>query len=288
MKGRMTVLLTCCLAAACLCTVPPEILAWADAHGGTDLHPDEVMPVASKLVWSRAAEISQDLDFFEIGSGCERLTRTLTSAGRKGKAFDKRRHPSENLCKLPGLLWAAVCTLRMKASSLLAAAPGCNTWGAPAEYHMQRRHVSVFGNEAREDVREANLFAIHLGWLITLAFMRKVYILIEQPRGSAFFNFPAITSFMSISGANKLLTYMGAFGQVCQKPTWLLTTLPLHACAGLIRQQPRTLIAPGDVHHKSKNKRWWASGKKMKNTEEYTQEYCDAVEVALQHASPGL
>jgi len=149
------------------------------------------------------------------------------------------------------------------------------------------------GNHARADIADANLFATNLAWLVTMAAMRQVFMLIEQPKGSLLLKFGPFAVARTTASLRVLMTYMGAFAHPMMKPTWLLTNIPSGAASFLIKSRPRT-INTGEFHRRVPKRKvpkegestmWWQGTKKLKSSEEYTQQYCDAVLCALRRAS---
>ena len=62
--------------------------------------------------------------------------------------------------------------------------------------------------------------------IMTLAFMRGAYVMIEQPKNSLLYWYPAVRTALVQTGAKKLMTYLGAYGAAALKPIELWTTIP--------------------------------------------------------------
>ena len=63
-------------------------------------------------------------------------------------------------------------------------------------------------------------------YFISVAALRGVYIVIEQPLQSWLYLTPEFLAMQSMCSLQKVVTYMGGFGAKSMKPTGLMTTLP--------------------------------------------------------------
>lgn len=125
----------------------------------------------------------------------------------------------------------------------------------------------------------------HLAWLLVLATLRGVFCLVEQPKGSLLVKMECIAQAFETCGMKRHLTYFGAFNHPMPKPTWLWSNLPDHGMRFLIMPKPAYKPENKGEYTKLTKKRtkegyWWSGTKKLKSSEEYTQEYSDAVRLA--------
>ena len=105
-----------------------------------------------------ATRVQQTLDFVEIFSGSEGLSRAVSRLGLEAEAFDRNRHRSENICRLEGLLYAASLIMQVKRGGCVWFAPQCSSWLTfLSAGHTKRCQGDELGDCSRRDVREANV-----------------------------------------------------------------------------------------------------------------------------------
>lgn len=273
---------------------PPDWLrAQAAPHG---LHPDArklaeehlpvgyaemrgtqmVMTIAAALAAVIAAvEIVPDLDFVELCSGCGECCYWVRQAGLSAHEYDAAtRCADENLAMPLGLFWAGILILRTRAHGLVLMSPECSSWGW-INTAVSQRHLSVFGNDARLDVRMANWTAEALAMLIGLCTQRGVHFLVEQPRDSRWARHPSAALALQMADANRLTMWMGSFGHAMPKPTVLHTTLPEQHRAKLCRPKPPK--AAKDATFYARRGRWVTGGPRLASSERYPTAFCTTV-----------
>ena len=122
-----------------------------------------VLEKAVNIVTPWLGKIPRSWDFGEFCSGRGRTTATLRAHGLKGWSFDKlTRDTSEDLAKLPGLVWAAIVVIGSREFGLAQFTPDCATWITMSRSHTKRSNDNVHGDTARADVTEQNLVAQHM------------------------------------------------------------------------------------------------------------------------------
>ena len=142
---------------------------------------------------------SRDLDVAEIFCGVGSIWQAGTAAGYNAVGFDKARAPGvtdcltdpsacEDILSPAGFLNAVRVVLRLKVRGLLWLAPMCNSFCFLA-MSRTRRYVwnGFMGNTAVQSVVDGNLAAQAAAFLMTLAFVRGVEAVLENPQDSRMF-----------------------------------------------------------------------------------------------------
>ena len=142
---------------------------------------------------------SRDLDVAEIFCGVGSIWQAGAAAGYHAVGFDKVRVPGvtdcptnpsacEDILSPAGFLNAVRVVLRLKARGLLWLAPMCNSFCFLALSCTQRNVSNGFmGNTAVQSVARGNLAAQAAAFLMTLAFVRGVEAVLENPPDSRIF-----------------------------------------------------------------------------------------------------
>ena len=226
----------------------------------------------------------------EIFCGSQGVTKALRQKGFVAVGYDRLTiDASEDITEFAGALHALVLLLKIVPKGLLFMAPQCSTWGGIAFGHTKRQ-LDFFGNEDRTDVWEANLTAHILSFFVFVASLRGVFVVIEQPRSSLFFKHPALSSMMELMRPKGVIldTHLGGFGHDCDKPTKLYTTLPKDAADFLVRTSKesngRRMQKNGKVRKSSiwelQDGKWYTGTKKIKTSQVYPKEFCEAIATA--------
>ena len=217
----------------------------------------------------------RDLRFVEIGSGHGMASARVRRMGHPAHEFDRAtRHPTEDITLTAGFLHAGYLVLRLQRGGILQMAPTCASWIFMAlRYTM--RSTSVVGDVRRADVEHANITAQCMSMMQILAEVRECYSLIENPKGSWLFKYPAVQWMSDALGMHRVHTYGGAFGMDLAKPFVFLTTIPKS-----ITEQPLRRQRPAKGH----DDRFWyydekgrlTGGTDLTTTSHYTPQLGDA------------
>ena len=155
----------------------------------------------------------RDVDIAELFSGVGAIWQAGKTAGYNAVGFDKFRVPGvtdsladpslcEDMLSPAGFLNAVRLVLRLKERGLLWLAPMCNSFCFLAVSVTQRKPCNAFvGNTVLQCVSDGNLAAKAAAFLMTLAFVRGVDAVLENPHDSrmfAMFRHAAVLEFCSI------------------------------------------------------------------------------------------
>ena len=137
--------------------------------------------------------------------------------------------------------------------------------------------LSVMGHETRDDVMLANRTAAHVGFLITLACVRSLYFVVEQPQGSVLEQHPAMCSALEVAHARRSITWQGAFGHAIPKPTWLYSNYSDIAMEQTRGAKPATAPRPDGRYSSVGQTGWFSGGVLLKASEEYPAPFARAL-----------
>ena len=224
--------------------------------------------------------------FVELFAGHAKISEVLTNSGFLGVAFDRRLNRDHDFASLPGFVLAGVLVGLIVPGGLAWLAPQCSTWlSFLCAHHMQRKASNRWvGDTTRRDVREANITANCLPFLMNLAAARSVKFCLENPRGSYLFKWQGLCRSAIENGALYYSTYGGAFGWTSLKPMGLLSTLPADVmdrivvshkfAVKMLMGQPLGKKQLTELQGRAK---LWVKGKSTKDSEQYTQRFAEAV-----------
>ena len=134
-------------------------------------------------------------------------------------------------------------------------------------------------------------------WLIVLAATRGVFFGVEQPLHSHFFKVDHVRSALDITGAQRLVTMLGAFGAGSLKPLEIWTTMPAVMTQRLVRtaKQSRVRMNRIEKHQlvieqAGSRKRKWVTGNKdaLKKSQAYPVEFCESFASGMQDYPPAI
>ncbi|CAK0877005.1 unnamed protein product [Prorocentrum cordatum] len=145
----------------------------------------------------------------------------------------------ETKCFLPssGIAWAIMLLLTVVPNGVVFMAPPCSDWTWLNSY-TSGRYLSEFGHVGHPGVKASNTVATAVSMLMWMCHMRGLYYMVEQPKDSSMFKFPAMASMIEMTNGSKLLTYQGPFGAAIPKPTVLLRNMGDELTASLVKPSP--------------------------------------------------
>jgi hypothetical protein len=156
--------------------------------------------VTSVLHDGSLAGQARDCDCVEIFCGRGSVWQAAQDAGKRAQGYDKHRAlgvtdqaaspDSEDILTGSGFLCALKLVLRLCPQGLLWLAPMCNSFSWLALSVTKRAlSNSYVGDESRMFVREGNAAARAAAFLMTVAWVRQVHVVIENPSTSLLFRF---------------------------------------------------------------------------------------------------
>ena len=224
--------------------------------------------------------VTRDGDFFDMFSGIAMPSRLLRDAGKTVFQFDSRRHESEDITTLPGMLWCGVLCARLKENAGCMMGPSCAPWVFMSSGTTLRNKTrNIFGADHLAFVQDSNITALFLSWLVVFLTMRSVHWVIEQPVSSLLWHFPSVSWALRTVRANRISTWLGSFGHHRPKPTALNSNLPIKKLGKLKRAKPAKSNECHNAWHR--RGRWISGGKGLKATSEYPAEFAQALTQAI-------
>ena len=169
--------------------------------------------------------LEEPLDFAELFAGCGAVHRALDALHFKGRRMDLSYHKGHDLLTPCGFLLALRMAEALKPGGLLWLAPPCSTWVWMAR-GSTGRHIQVQGDVTLEVVVRNNALAERLVLLLEVAHLRGAHFLLEQPRSSMLWDYPAMRRCLQRHGCTPCFLHMGAYGGRTLKPTTLMGTAP--------------------------------------------------------------
>ena len=168
-------------------------------------------------------DVERNLDVVELWSGVGSVATAAQEAGFAEQPFDTSRVPgltdsegprvTENILLESGFLRALKLTLRLRVAGLLWMAPVCSSWIFLAFSHTKRhKHDQYTGDLRRPNVRAGNDMARMAIFLYTVAFVRGVHPVLENPPSSVLFLFgPVVTGLAQIASKHTAVAPHCAF-----------------------------------------------------------------------------
>ena len=145
----------------------------------------------------------------------------------RGTPFDRRINPAHDITCIYGFTWCAIIVASVVVGGVAWIAPECASWlYAPSRYMKRRASNGYEGDISRRDVREANVTARAVGWLVAFATARDVRVVVENPPNSNLWKFPDLLKRLQEAKGLLWTTYGGAFGFKNVKPLGLYSTVP--------------------------------------------------------------
>ena len=147
--------------------------------------------VANVLADPRFTNQERDLSCVELWSGCKRIATTVSKLhGGSVETMDIEDDPiQQDLSTQAGFEYALNLVMRVTVSGLLTMAPVCSSFGFPNMSHTGRNKHNYSGDESYEPVRQGNAMARVAAFLLLLGQQRLLFVLVENPSGSMFFNY---------------------------------------------------------------------------------------------------
>ena len=170
-------------------------------------------------------EQGEPLDFAEIFSGAGAVHRALAALGYRGRRMDLSYHRAHDLLTPVGFALALEMAEAIKPGGLMWLAPPCSTWVWMARASTGR-HIQVEGDITLETVVRNNALAERVALLLEVVSLQGGYWLLEQPRSSMLWDYPAMKAVLERHGCTPAYLHMGAYGGRTLKPTTLMGTAP--------------------------------------------------------------
>ena len=166
-------------------------------------------------------------DFVEFFCGQGNLSAALLHLGLFGASMDKCHDPMHDVTTAAGLrLWIDVLS-QTKVGSLNWHGTQCSSWVSLCRCQSNRKLENQYlGDCSRVFVRIGNLQMEISSLLILLSHLVSNIFVLEQPLGSVMPLAQPMKCTLAFTGADKHVTWHGAFGGASPKPLQLWSTNP--------------------------------------------------------------
>ena len=165
-----------------------------------------------------AAGLVRDLDFLEVFAGMGNMTKAFIAMGMMAEQFEKVHGQGQDLTTVDGLCAVIILVLRVKEGGLVWLAPPCNMFSWMSSSVHKRTKLNPGGNTQLASVRRSNTITRVAAGLVRLAYALKVRVAVENPHNSGLFRYRPMKKALEICRAQKVLTWLGAFGCPIPKP----------------------------------------------------------------------
>ena len=168
---------------------------------------------------------AEDLACVEYYSGIGSVAHAWEQHGFKAVEYDVNRNQMyENMLTAPGFLTALTHARRLAPGALAHFATVCSTWVFMSRSCTGRTEAMPYGiqDEAgfSANVGDGNIMVGRMAVILMLLVARHVQWVLEQPATSVMDRCPILEH---VQPRYKVTTWMGAFGALTRKPTWLLS-----------------------------------------------------------------
>ncbi|CAK0840887.1 unnamed protein product [Prorocentrum cordatum] len=210
------------------------------------------------------------------------IQKTWKKRGETGIAYDIKCNPAHDIVSRDGFFVLLMYCLMVPVGGLIVGGPPCSLFTFLSSSVHMRADGYEYGDESNYNVRLANRIALNFMFILKLMHMwnRKVYWVIEQPKSSWMMKLPEAQELMDITKAERVFTYMGAFGHVLLKASHLFGNLP--TLSRMAREKP----IDHEKHDDPDRMQMWedsdgikrvTGGKNLPQTAEYTPLFCSAL-----------
>ena len=147
--------------------------------------------VADVLSEPRFTSQARNLTCVELWSGRRRIATAASKlTGGSTATMDIEDDPvQQDLSTKAGFEYALNLVMRVVVWGLLTMAPVCSSFTFPDTSHTCRNKLNYSGDESYEPVRQGNAMARVAAFLLLLGQQRQLFVLLENPSGSMFFNY---------------------------------------------------------------------------------------------------
>ena len=172
--------------------------------------------------------VAEDLAGVELFDGEGQWRAGMADAGFQFEGFDISNDPQQDLSTNSGLLIFLAMLVRIQGKGILNIALPCKCWvWLSRGRHGRSKHVPAGRHEARPKwVQDNNELATTVAYIIVTAVAFGIHILIENPKTSVVWWFPAIHDALLRVNASRVCISMASFNGESQKHLILKSTLP--------------------------------------------------------------
>lgn len=155
------------------------------------------------------------------------MTAAFRQIGLKAYGYDILQGGGEHDClSEAGLATYVAKMLHMRPNSLQFLGPPCCSWGFLSRSNSKRTRDSPAGDLANAWVAAHNLIAEFVALVIMALTSLAVFFVIENPRGSLIYHYPAVKLALEQCIARKVAVSLWGFGCSNSKPLTLFGTAP--------------------------------------------------------------
>lgn len=215
----------------------------------------------------------RSIDYVDFFSGSGNMGSALAASGLQGRNYEILKDPQQNMATISGQALALKWAATVSEGGLLVGGFPCSTWVWLARSHTKRSKERIWGDESREDVRQANDIINFVSALSAFAHARKVFFLWEQPHSSLAFQTPCWRVVRELPNYKEQFLWLGSYGHDMPKPTRLVGTLP---CMSKLRVARARQGSSAGIGWERKGK-WVAGTSKLKESQVYPPRFCEKV-----------
>ncbi len=225
--------------------------------------------------------------FAEAFAGNAAVSRGVAALGYPSVGLDMEYHPEHDVLTPAGFLNLLGLALDVVEGGVLWAAPPCSTW-------VWLSRSSTGRNKAPEGKRLCRRVVAHNALLERLVFvlevcvLRGVHFIVEQPRATVMWDYPAMQDFLQRHCVPSVGLDMGAYGAECVKATTLKTSAPYlwaleRRCDAALRQAlKREGVATTTAWTDGQGQRKCQGSAELKGTQVYPEGFGAAHGLAFQ------
>ena len=217
----------------------------------------------------------QTLDFVEVFAGMGWLTHELLRGGFAGVAFDYVMSASHDILTSAGLRLVLNAVCQVRKFGLCWLGTPCSSFTVLCRCQSRRLPENGFLGEADgyDFVKTGNYLMEITSLIFFLCYLLSVWVAIEQPKSSCMMECASLKGVAYYCQARRIMTYMGAFSGLSQKPLQILTTW--EKLQGLERPRP-SMVEAESLVERSEN---GFTGRKdlLQQSQVYTQTFGHSV-----------
>lgn len=177
-----------------------------------------------------AVEAARARHFVEFFCGTGALVSAMMAAGMRCTWLEISLGVSQDILSTVGFAEAIRAAMSIVPGGTAWFGVPCSTFVWMSRGHTKRTQADPLGDRSRADVRQANLIADRVAFILQVLAMRAVHFIVEQPSGSLLWRMPSFRRIarLRISGFmwQRRFLWLGHFGHPIAKPTELQGSFP--------------------------------------------------------------
>ena len=164
-----------------------------------------------------------NVQFLDLFSGVAEASRVFSRKGYVTRNFDINM--GDDITRRDGFFKCLEIVMSLVLGGLILLGPPCSLWVFMSASVHRRTKCNTEGDCTKEAVRSANLLVRNICFLIALAHFRGIFVILEQPSSSQMKNYSWLCQLCSTLRLRRITTWMGCYGHLIPKPSYLLSNL---------------------------------------------------------------